>query len=367
MKAIILAAGAGTRVRPLTGIIPKPMLPIVDKPVIDFLVELLGKHGVEQVMINVSHLGWKIQEYLKDGSRYGLNIGYSFEGYFYNDELVTEPIGSAGGMKKIQDFSGFFDETFVVLCGDAVVDLDLSSICDKHKKSGAIATIAAKHVSSEQVSNYGVIVCEDDNRVVSFQEKPSKEEAKSTLVNTGIYIFEPDVLNYVPSKSFYDIGSQLIPDLVAREEEVRAVDAEISWFDIGRTTDYLRILKLALTGGIPGFIPGGKELREGIFVGAGASVDASARLEPPVYIGGACRVGANTLVKGPSILGANSVIGDDCEVDRAVVLDYTSIQDNTSIRGVLVSPDFVIDSQGDASPVEETQLNEKVKDSRTLH
>ena len=364
MKAMILAAGAGTRLRPLTEVCPKPMLPIVDKPVIDFLLELLKKNRVSQLMINISHLGWKIQDYVRDGSRYDLNVGYSFEGYFNNGELVTEPIGSAGGLKRIQDFSGFFDETFVVLCGDAIVDMDLSSVLDIHKESGAIATIAATHVPLESVANYGVILCRDDGRIISFQEKPSQEEARSTLVNTGIYFFEPEALDYIPSGSFYDIGSQLIPDLVSRGKMVVAAKTEISWFDIGRTTDYLEVLETALEGGIPGFRPGGVEMSEGVFVGAGASIEPHVKIEPPVYIGGSCKVGRNTVIKGPTILGANSVIEEGCEVVSSTILDYTRISSYTSVRGFLISPEFVLDREGRSISLESLQLYGKISDSR---
>ncbi|HAA86100.1 MAG TPA: mannose-1-phosphate guanyltransferase [Kosmotogaceae bacterium] len=364
MKAMILAAGAGTRLRPLTEYCPKPMLPIVDRPVIDFLLELLKKYRVSQLMINISHLGWKIQDYVRDGSRYGLNVGYSFEGYFDSGELVTEPIGSAGGLKRIQDFSGFFDETFVVLCGDAIVDMDLNSVISIHKERGAIATIAATHVPLENVSNYGVILCKDDGRVVSFQEKPAQKEAKSTLVNTGIYFFEPEVFDYIPSGSFYDIGSQLIPDLVSRGKTVVAAKTDISWFDIGRTTDYLEVLGTALERGIPGFHPGGVEISEGVFVGAGASIEPHVEIEPPVYIGGSCKIGRNSVIKGPSILGANSVVGEGCEVVSSTIIDYTRISSHTSVRDLLISPDFVLDREGIPVSLENSKLYGKISDAR---
>jgi len=232
MKAMILAAGKGTRVRPLTNKIPKPMIPIVTKPTIEFLIELLKAHNITEIMINISHLGWIIQDYLRNGSKYGVNIGYSFEGKLLPDgTLETEPIGSAGGMKLIQERYNFFDETFIVLCGDAIIDLDITKAYNFHKSKGALATIITKEVSKEQVSNYGIVVTDEKCKILSFQEKPSPEEAKSNIANTGIYIFEPEIFDYIPSGEFYDIGSQLFPKLVSEGNPF----TPILWISIGST------------------------------------------------------------------------------------------------------------------------------------
>ncbi|MEO1744492.1 MAG: nucleotidyltransferase family protein, partial [Cyanobacteria bacterium J06629_9] len=142
MKAMILAAGKGTRVRPITYTIPKPMIPIMQKPVMEFLLELLRHHGFDQIMVNVSHLANEIEGYFRDGQRFGVDIAYSFEGHITPDgELKGQALGSAGGMRKIQDYSPFFDDTFVVLCGDALIDTDLSDAVRQHKEKGSIATI----------------------------------------------------------------------------------------------------------------------------------------------------------------------------------------------------------------------------------
>ncbi|WP_333641964.1 nucleotidyltransferase family protein, partial [Mesotoga prima] len=150
MKAMILAAGAGTRLRPLTNRLPKPMLPIIEKPVIEFILELLSKYDVKEIMINVSHLAGVLQNYVRSGYRFGVRVGYSFEGHFEKGQLVPEPVGSAGGLKKIQEESGFFDETFVVLCGDAIVDFDLAEAFEFHKASRSVATIISKEVQMDK-------------------------------------------------------------------------------------------------------------------------------------------------------------------------------------------------------------------------
>ena len=144
MKAMILAAGKGTRVRPITHTIPKPMIPILQKPVMEFLLELLRQHGFTEIMVNVSHLAEEIENYFRDGQRFGVEIAYSFEGRIEDGELIGQALGSAGGLKKIQDFQRFFDDTFVVLCGDGLIDLNLSEAVRKHRQSGALSLIPSR-------------------------------------------------------------------------------------------------------------------------------------------------------------------------------------------------------------------------------
>jgi mannose-1-phosphate guanylyltransferase len=193
MKAMILAAGKGTRVRPITHTIPTPMIPILQKPVMEFLLELLRQHGFTEVMVNVSHLAHEIENYFRDGQRFGVEIAYSFEGRIEDGQLIGEAMGSAGGLKKIQNFQPFFDDTFVVLCGDALIDLNLSEAVRRHRQKGALASMVTKRVPREQVSSYGVVVTDAEGRVQAFQEKPSVEDALSDTINTGIYIFEPEI------------------------------------------------------------------------------------------------------------------------------------------------------------------------------
>ena len=161
MKAMILAAGKGTRVRPITHVLPKPMIPLVRKPVMEFLVEHLKAHGVKQIMVNTSHLAPVIEEYFRDGDRFGVQMAYSFEGDLIGGQIEGKAIGSAGGMKKIQDFSGFFDETFVVLCGDALVDVDFAEVLRFHRDRKSIATLVLRDVPPEDVSKYGVVQTDD--------------------------------------------------------------------------------------------------------------------------------------------------------------------------------------------------------------
>ena len=170
MKALILAAGRGTRVQPLTRSLPKPMLPILNKPVMEYLIDLLRDHHVHEIVINTSYLSSEIESYFRDGSRFGVEIAYSFEGSLRDGQLHDEPLGSAGAIRRIQDHSGFFDETFFVLCGDAVIDLDLSLMAAEHRRHKAIASIALAEVDRQDVSSYGVVVTSPDGWIQDFQE-----------------------------------------------------------------------------------------------------------------------------------------------------------------------------------------------------
>jgi len=178
-KGMILAAGQGTRVRPLTRDLPKPMVPILGKPVMEYLIEHLARHGITEIMVNVAYHHHKIEEYFGDGSRWGVEIGYSYEGVRDHGDVAPRPMGSAGGMRRIQDFSGFFDQTTLVLCGDALIDLDITAAIAEHHAKGAVASLVALEVPLAEVSSYGVVLAAPDGRIESFQEKPSPKDAKS--------------------------------------------------------------------------------------------------------------------------------------------------------------------------------------------
>jgi mannose-1-phosphate guanylyltransferase len=273
MKAMILAAGKGTRVRPITYTIPKPMIPILQKPVMEFLLELLRQHQFDQIMVNVSHLANEIENYFRDGQRFGVEIAYSFEGRIVDGELVGEALGSAGGMRRIQDFNPFFDDTFVVLCGDALIDLDLTEAVKWHREKGSIATVIMKTVPKEEVSSYGVVVTDEEGRIKTFQEKPSVEEALSNCINTGIYIFEPEVLDYIPSNTEFDIGGDLFPKLVEMGAPFYGIPMDFEWVDIGKVPDYWHAIRSVLSGDIKNVQIPGHEVAPGIYTGLNVAVN----------------------------------------------------------------------------------------------
>jgi mannose-1-phosphate guanylyltransferase len=179
MKAMILAAGKGTRVRPITHTTPKPMIPILQKPVMEFLLELLREHGFDEIMVNVSHLAEEIENYFRDGQRFGVQIAYSFEGRIEDGELIGEALGSAGGLKRIQDFQPFFDDTFVVLCGDALIDLDLTEAVRRHRQKGAMASLitsgwrANRSAATGSSSPTTMVACSPSRRSRRWKKPPA--------------------------------------------------------------------------------------------------------------------------------------------------------------------------------------------------
>lgn len=365
MKAMILAAGKGTRVRPITYTIPKPMIPILQKPVMEFLLELLRQHGFDQIMVNVSHLANEIESYFRDGQRFGVQIAYSFEGRIEDGELIGDAIGSAGGMRRIQDFYPFFDDTFIVLCGDALIDLDLSEAVRFHREKGAIATVVMKSVPREEVPSYGVVVTDDEGRIKTFQEKPAVEEALSTDINTGIYIFEPEVLEYVPSGTEFDIGSQLFPKLVEMEAPFYGVSMDFQWIDIGKVPDYWQAVRSVLTGEVKNVPIPGTEVAPGIYTGLNVAVNwDKVDIEGPVYIGGMTRIEDGAKIIGPTMIGPSCHICSGATVDNSVIFEYSRIGPGALLANKLVFGRYCVDKTGAAVDVQAAALDWLITDSR---
>jgi len=364
-KGMILAAGKGTRVRPITYTIPKPMIPILERPVMEFLVDLLRRHGITQIMVNVSHLAHQIENYFRDGQRFGVQIAYSFEGRIVEGELIGEALGSAGGMKRIQEFHPFFDDTFVVLCGDALIDLDLTAAIRWHRQRQALATIITKSVPLEVVSNYGVVVTDAQYRVRSFQEKPRQEEALSTQINTGIYIFEPEIFEYIPSGQVYDLGSQLFPKLVELDVPFYALPMEFEWIDIGQVPDYWRTIQMVLQGQVPHVPIPGQQIRPGIYTGLNVAADwEKIHIQPPVYIGGMTRIEPGVTIIGPSMIGANCRLGQNVCVERSIIFEYSRLGDGVHLKDKLVFGRYCVDKSGATIDLQKAALDWLITDSR---
>ncbi|GAB4319781.1 NDP-sugar synthase [Cyanobacterium aponinum UTEX 3222] len=365
MKAMILAAGKGTRVRPITHTIPKPLIPILQKPVMEFLVELLRQHGFKQIMVNVSHLAEEIENYFRDGQRFGVEIGYSFEGRIIDGELVGEALGSAGGLKKIQEFNPFFDDTFVVLCGDALIDLDLTEVVRQHKAKGAIATVVTKSVPKDAVSSYGVVVSDENGKILTFQEKPSVEDALSTEINTGIYVFEPEVINYIPPNQEYDIGSELFPKLVQLNLPFYAVNMDFEWVDIGKVPDYWEAIRAVLRGDVKNVQIPGKEVRPGVYTGLNVSVNwDKVDITGPVYIGAMTHIEDGAKIVGPSMIGPNCWICEGATVDNSVIFEYSRLGSGVYLQDKLVFGRYCVDKTGTAIDVQAAAIDWLITDTR---
>ena len=334
MKAMILAAGKGTRVRPLTYDLPKPMIPLLGKPVMAYLVEHLAKYGVTEIMVNVSYLHEKIEEYFGEGDQFGVQIGYSFEGYTNDDgEVVPMPIGSAGGMKKIQEFGGFFDQTTIVLCGDALIDLDLKSALFEHKRKGALASV----VTARSAVGQGVELRRGGGRRRRPHHRvPGKAGRRtrrsSNFISTGIYIFEPEVIDLIPSGVPFDIGSELFPLLAERGLPFYAQRRPFNWLDIGSVSDYWEVLQNVLMGEVAHMDMPGTQIEDGLWVGLNTSIDwDGTTIEGPVYIGSGCKIEAGVHIVGPTWIGHGSHICEGAEVVRSVLFEYTRVLADVSL------------------------------------
>jgi mannose-1-phosphate guanylyltransferase len=311
MRVMIMAAGVGTRLRPVTDLLPKPMAPIVNRPALYHILRLLGRHGLREVIVNLHHLPDVIKEHFGDGSQMGMELKYSLE---------PELMGTAGGVKNNSAFLG--DDTFLVMSGDSLTDIDLTGLIAQHRRNGSIATMAVKEVADP--SQYGVVVADDEGRVVGFQEKPSLEEARSRLCNCGIYVFEPEILSHIPDHEFDDFGKRLFPDLLRQGVPFHAHTVAGYWSDVGNLKEYARGNADALAGLVEVDIPG-VEVRPGVWVDGESRLSASVRLEPPVAIGRGCHIGEHVVIEGPAVIGDGSVLGSRAHVARVVLLQGSQV------------------------------------------
>ena len=311
MRVMIMAAGIGTRLRPVTDLVPKPMAPIANRPALYHILRLLHRHGLREVVINLHHLPDAIISYFGDGSLLKMDISYSFE---------PELLGTAGGVKNNEAFLG--GGTFLVMSGDALTDVDLTGLVAAHHRTGSIATMAVKEVADPSL--YGVVVADDDGRVVGFQEKPTVEEARSRLCNCGIYVFEPEIFSHIPSAQFDDFGKRVFPDLLREHVPFYAHAVSGYWSDVGNLREYVRGNADALAGRVDVEIPG-TELRPGLWVDEGAEIAGSARIEPPVVIGRESRVAREAVIEGPAVIGDRCLVEAGAHVARALILERSRV------------------------------------------
>lgn len=348
MKAMILAAGKGTRVRPLTHDLPKAMIPILGKPVMEYLIEHLARHGVTEIMANTSHQAARIEQYFGDGRRFGVNLGYSFEGHIQNGEIVPFALGSAGGMKHIQEFGGFFDDTTIVICGDAIIDLDLTAAVAEHKRKGALVSVITREVPWQEVPNYGVVVSDAEGRVRSFQEKPPVEEAKSNWISTGVYIFEPAALDLIPANRVYDIGGDLFPRLVAEGLPFYAQRHSFHWIDIGRVSDYWQAVQRVMRHEVPGIRIPGREVRPGVWAGLNVRVDwETVTFGGPVYLASGSHVESGCEIFGPAWIGHGCHIQRGARIVRSVIFEHTRVERDALFHEQIVCGDYCVNADGE--------------------
>jgi NDP-sugar pyrophosphorylase family protein len=325
MKAMILAAGVGSRMKPLSLKITKPMLKIANKPNLEYIIDLCKNNSISDVMINLHHLPEQVDQHFGNGSNFGLNIRYSIE---------RKLMGTAGSIKRV---SSFFDETFCVLMGDGLSNIDLTDMLKFHRKNKSKVTIAVKQVADP--SKYGVVVTDEKNNISSFQEKPSLEEAKSNLVNIGIYIIEPEIINLIPAKTEYDFGKQLFPDLIEMNIPFFAYKTESSWFDIGDLGQYHQINMDIVNGNIPEFNLGFNGSQKEVAYHSSSKINKKVldEIVGPVLIGKNVKIKSGAKIQGPAVIGDNVFIDKNSVVESGLVLDNTYIGKGIEIKDSIVS------------------------------
>lgn len=326
MKAMILAAGLGTRLLPLTNVVSKPMVQMAGRPCMEHAIRLLNKHGFDDIIVNLHYMPEKIKGYFGDGSQFGVKITYSYE---------EELLGTAGGLKKVEDF--FAGEPVLIVSGDALTDINLTEFYQHHKEQGGIATLALKQVADP--SQYGVVVREGE-RIKAFQEKPKKEEAISNLANTGIYLFEAEIFDHIPAESFYDFGKQVFPELLEKDEKMAGYKMSGYWCDVGDLAVYREAHYDMLTGQVQVDIPG-KELGTSIWLGKPVSIDTDSVLVGPIFLGDNCVVEKGAKIYGPAVLGRG------CRVEQGAVVKRSIFWDNVKVEAGAVVNDCIIASDCD--------------------
>ncbi len=322
MKAVIMAGGQGTRLRPLTSNQPKPMIPIVNTPCMEHIVRLLKDHGVTEIVVTLQFMPEEIQDYFGDGSDWGVSIGYSIE---------DAPAGTAGSVKLAEEH--LEGERVLVISGDALTDCDLSRVLEFHENNGAEATMVLKSV--ENPLDFGIVITEEDGRISRFLEKPAWGQVFSDTVNTGIYVLEPSALAEIPSEGEYDFSKELFPKLLEAGRPLYGFVTEDYWEDIGNLEQYMRAQRDVLDGKMRGVRPPGTRLRENVYVGQRAQVDDE-ELEGPVVIGENVRVDEGAKISPYSVIADNVVVRAGATVERSVIAEGTYVGEGAELLDALV-------------------------------
>jgi mannose-1-phosphate guanylyltransferase / phosphomannomutase len=322
MKAVVMAGGEGSRLRPLTLGRPKPMVPIVNQPVIAHIIDLLKKHGITDIVVTLQYRAEDIQDAFGDGRQQGVNIRYSVE------EL---PLGTAGSVKLAEDM---LNEPFIVISGDALTDFDLTAIIKSHFERKAMATLTLTRVTNPL--EYGVVITDGNGRVHQFQEKPSWGEIFSDTVNTGIYVLDPAIFKYMEKGVSYDWSQQIFPQMLEKGDPVYGYVADGYWSDVGNLQDYMRANADMLEGRVNVNMPG-THLGGNIWVEDDVKIDPDAQLYGPLYLGNGVRVKAGAIIRGPSVIRDFTIVDDRATIDRSIVWRNSYIGERAELRGAIVN------------------------------
>src|SRR5262245_23613706 len=321
MKAVILAGGEGTRLRPLTSNQPKPMMPLVSKPMMEHIVALLAQHGFDDIVVTVAFLANQIRDYFGDGSDFGVTMRYATE---------DSPLGTAG---SVRNASAELDDTFLVISGDVLTDIDLTTFVKAHRDAGATASIALKHV--ENPLEFGIVITDADGTIERFLEKPTWGQVFSDTINTGIYVLEPDVFDFIPEGEVVDFSGDVFPALLEQKHTLHGHVADGYWEDVGELNAYIRAHKDVLDGKVRVDI-GGFRLGEGRWIGSDVEISPEALVEGPVVIGDSCRIEAGAVVRPYTVLGTDVIVKADATLERAVCHDHVYVGPGASLRGCVI-------------------------------
>jgi mannose-1-phosphate guanylyltransferase len=334
MKALFLAGGFGSRLKEMTKNLPKPMIPILDIPLLAGNIEKLKKYGIDEFILSTFYLPEKIKEYFGNGKRQGVKISYLNE---------KTPLGTAGAIKAAERF---FSETFFVFNADIVSDIDFSAMLRLHQMKKASVTIAVTAV--ENPASYGVIEYDTDGYITAFKEKPKAGETLSHLINAGIYIFEPEVLREIEKDCCVSIEKQTYPLLLQKHYKMALYNKCSYWRDLGTPKDYLVFHEDILSGKIQ--MPIHDFLKDSYFVGAGAHIDETVKIIRPVYIGHGVTIEANSIIGPYAVIGQGTFIGKAAVLNHCVVWADTVIGENAKITDAIILSDCVMAVKRKHSP-----------------
>jgi mannose-1-phosphate guanylyltransferase/phosphomannomutase len=321
VKAVIMAGGEGTRLRPLTSNQPKPMLPMANRPLMEHVIRLLRQHGFTDIVVTVAFMANAIRAYFGDGSELGVRMVYATE---------ESPLGTAGSVLNARDE---LNERFLVISGDVLTDIDLSAIVAFHEAKGALATIALQSV--ENPVEFGIVITDEDGAVERFLEKPTWGQVFSDTINTGIYVLEPEIFDFIPSAEVVDFSSDVFPAALEAGRPIYGFVADGYWEDVGTTEAYLKahrdIMDERVAVEIDGF-----ELRPGVWLGKGSTIEPSAKVSGPAIIGDNCSIGSSVVLGPYTTLGANVRIADGAELEHSTVNDNCYLGAGVRVEGAIV-------------------------------
>jgi mannose-1-phosphate guanylyltransferase/mannose-1-phosphate guanylyltransferase/phosphomannomutase len=321
---MVLAAGLGTRLRPLTYEINKPMVPVLDRPVMAHIVDLLDRHGFDETIANLHYFPDSIRDY------FGERLSYR-----------TEPqlLGTAGGVRGCAEFFG--DEAFLVISGDALTDIDLRAFAARHREAGGVATLAVKKVPDTR--EYGVVLHDRAGRITGFQEKPEPDEALSDLGNCGIYIFEPRIFDYFPDRPFVDWAQDVFPALLANDVPFHIHEVRDYWNDVGSLAELRQGTFDALRGELRLQVAG-KEVAPAVIVAGEAPLPADAEVEGPVWVGREVEIGAEVRLTGPLVLGDGARVGDGAQLRESILFPGTHVAPGAILIGAIAGHAGILES-----------------------